>query len=56
MAAVTIRPADALDWAEYRVTRPLCWLGVHTRGCRGKSNHFPIRGWWRGNGHWRFYG
>lgn len=37
---------DLLDWLGYHLTRPLCWLNIHTRGCRGKQDHHPHVGRW----------
>lgn len=43
---------EVAEWLVYYLTRPLCWLGFHTTSCRGRRDHWPLRGWWRSSGSW----
>lgn len=46
-----------IDHLLYFVTRPLCWAGFHTYGCRGMPDHFPLHGYWRDwTGRWVRHG
>lgn len=41
------RLAEAIEPVEHRLGRMLCrTLGLHGRGCRGRTNHWPISGRW----------